>query len=172
MSGTKIRRMKFTEQEDTQLRALVAQFGATNWTLIASHMPGRVARQCRDRWNHYLTPDRTVEQWTPGDDEILRANLSQSGPGWSEIAGLFPGHTDISVRNRCLRLGRQEDADPVRRSSAFQGQRIGGPAVPEGRELEDAKCRGGELPSCLSLLASVSAAPTATKLYPLTGGDQ
>jgi hypothetical protein len=152
----KIRRNKFTEQEDNHLRALVSQFGVTNWNLIASQMPGRIARQCRDRWNHYLTPKHGTEQWTPDEDRLLIQHLQQCGPRWSDIATLFPGRKDISVRNHCIRLARQADDDGL---DSYQCPQI---------NSDDANEHGRQtLPSCLSLMMSMSVAPNAVKLYPL-----
>jgi hypothetical protein len=159
---TKIRRIKFTEQEDNHLRALVAQFGVTNWNLIASQMPGRIARQCRDRWNHYLTPRHGNEQWTSDEDRLLIQHLHQYGPRWSDIAALFPGRKDITVRNHCYRLVRQNDGQ----LDSYQCPRIKADII-DARELQDIEHGREALPSCLSLMMSMSVAPSATKLYPL-----
>jgi hypothetical protein len=160
----KIRRIKFTEQEDSHLRALVSQFGVTNWNLIASQMPGRIARQCRDRWNHHVTPRHGSEQWTPDEDRLLIQRLQHCGPRWSDIAAVFPNRKDIAVRNHCYRLARQEDDDDE--LDAYQSPKIKADIV-DARELQDIEHGKQTLPSCLSLMMSMSVAPNATKLYPL-----
>ena len=41
---------KFTEKEDILLKNIVNLFGAKNWRMIASMIPNKTARQCRDRY--------------------------------------------------------------------------------------------------------------------------
>ena len=50
-------RAKFTKEEDEMLKNLVENFGDNNWQVISSKMPGRNSRQCRERWQNYLSPD-------------------------------------------------------------------------------------------------------------------
>jgi hypothetical protein len=56
---------RFTAEEDERLLALVQtqqlHGPAICWLAIAAQMPGRNARQCRDRYNNYINPtlDRT-----------------------------------------------------------------------------------------------------------------
>lgn len=42
--------VRWTPQEDAQLTQLVQQLGEGNWIRIATQMPGRSNRQCRERW--------------------------------------------------------------------------------------------------------------------------
>lgn len=37
-------------QEDAKVLDLVSAYGAKRWSLIASHLPGRIGKQCRERW--------------------------------------------------------------------------------------------------------------------------
>lgn len=39
------------------MRTLVNQYGPRKWSAIASHLPGRVGKQCRERWQNHLRPD-------------------------------------------------------------------------------------------------------------------
>ena len=50
-------RHPFTKIEDIMLARLVKEYGCSNWKLIASKIPGRNSRQCRDRWCFFLAPD-------------------------------------------------------------------------------------------------------------------
>lgn len=44
---------RWTDEEHTQLEALVEHYGSKNWTAIAGHLPGRTGKQCRERYlNH------------------------------------------------------------------------------------------------------------------------
>jgi hypothetical protein len=40
----------WTEDEQMKLEELVEQLGLRNWSLVASNMPGRTGKQCRDRY--------------------------------------------------------------------------------------------------------------------------
>jgi len=102
-------RKKFTPQEDERLRRVVAQLGRSNWKTVALYFQGRDARQCRERWTHYLSPDLVTGDWTEADDELLCAKVAELGTKWSEIAQFFRGRTDIGVKNRYISLtGKKE----------------------------------------------------------------
>ncbi|MDR1289275.1 MAG: SANT/Myb domain-containing protein [Holosporales bacterium] len=45
---------RFTLEEDRKIVHLVHKFDTSSWSLISLHLPGRDARQCRDRWYHHL----------------------------------------------------------------------------------------------------------------------
>lgn len=56
----------WTNEEDSLLTDLVAEFGEGNWSPIARALnehcgkgeeSGRIGKQCRERWNHHLRPD-------------------------------------------------------------------------------------------------------------------
>lgn len=39
----------WTPDEDKQIIELVEKYGAKRWSVIASHLPGRIDKQCRER---------------------------------------------------------------------------------------------------------------------------
>lgn len=45
----KVTKGPWTKEEDDQVKKLVDRFGAKKWSLIASHLPGRIGKQCRER---------------------------------------------------------------------------------------------------------------------------
>lgn len=100
----KITRHKFTPEEDEILRNLVQQYGKSDWVTIAQHFQNRSARQCRDRWKHYLSPDVIVGGWTDEDDQLLIMKVQELGPRWSTITNFFPGRTDIGVKNHYISI--------------------------------------------------------------------
>jgi Rps23 Pro-64 3,4-dihydroxylase Tpa1-like proline 4-hydroxylase len=69
MKGT-AERHKFLKAEDDLLRRLVEQSGETNWNLISSFMNGRNARQCRERYKNYLSPQLHNSPWTTAEDDF------------------------------------------------------------------------------------------------------
>ena len=50
---------------------LVGQYGPKRWSLIASNLPGRTGKQCRERWHNQLDPNIKKEGWTDEEDLIL-----------------------------------------------------------------------------------------------------
>jgi hypothetical protein len=97
----------------------VAQHGL-NWPLIAFLMLDRNARQCRDRWFHYLAPGLNHEPWTSEEDALLLQKFRELGSKWAKIAKFFPGRTRENCRNRLYALERRKQR--IQRSIAAQPQ--------------------------------------------------
>lgn len=91
---------KFSEEEDELLKTIVLKLGPKNWRLIASLMPGRTKRQCRDRYVNYLAPGFIRTQWTDEEDELLAEKFIQYGSKWSQIRSFFPNRTSNDIKNR------------------------------------------------------------------------
>lgn len=98
--------VKFTPEEDKKLKEIVDQVGTSSWPNVAKYLKGRSSRQCRDRWNHYLSPTANLAEWTPQDEELLLTLYRQYGTKWAFISTHFPGRTAACVRTHCCRLQR------------------------------------------------------------------
>ncbi len=66
----------WTEREDKLLHKLV-QEGPKNWGQVAAHIPGRTAKQCRERWCNHLDPRIKKGGWSAAEDATLMRLFSQ-----------------------------------------------------------------------------------------------
>jgi hypothetical protein len=44
--------------------AAVERWGANKWSQIAKNIPGRLGKQCRERWYNHLSPAINRADWT------------------------------------------------------------------------------------------------------------
>jgi hypothetical protein len=95
-----VTRKPFAIFEDARLIELVNHLGQASWDVIAAQMPGRSARQCRERWINYLSPDIRVGPWTEVEDYILLNQVVHLGTRWTAIARSLNGRSDSDVKNR------------------------------------------------------------------------
>ena len=90
----------WTEAEDQAITRWVRDHGAKDWSILASSLPGRLGKQCRERWVNSLDPDVVRKPWTEEEDAIIIEKQREWGNKWSKIAELLPGRTDNHVKNR------------------------------------------------------------------------
>lgn len=97
----KQKRQKFTSEEDDIIIGLVGDEKFPNWNEIATHIKGRTGRQCRERYQHYLSPNLSCEPWTLQEDRIVFKLYKMYGSKWALIAKHFNGRrTNNSIKNR------------------------------------------------------------------------
>ena len=116
----------WTEDEDKQLIETVTKFGAQRWSLIASHMTGRVGKQCRERWFNHLCPAVKKGEWTEEEDELIAQGVAELGTRWSEIVKRLPGRTDNAIKNRFNSNQRRQQRMQRRVQAAERGDAAGG----------------------------------------------
>ncbi|KAF2303147.1 hypothetical protein GH714_014149 [Hevea brasiliensis] len=79
----------WTQEEDDKIIDLVAKYGPTKWSVIAKSLPGRIGKQCRERWHNHLNPDIKNGAWTLEEELALMNAHRIHGNKWAEIAKVF-----------------------------------------------------------------------------------
>lgn len=115
-------RAKFLPHEDRQLKALVAEFGEDQWRKVASRMPNRNVRQCRERWKHYICSDSSKIPWNKQEDDILLKMVNEYGFKWTKIAKCLPGRTDIQVKSRWYQVFDECSETNIKREKTLENQ--------------------------------------------------
>ncbi len=95
----------WTSGEDERLVTLY-KTKDRNWGEIAGIIPGRSAKQCRERWCYNLDPAINKTPWKPEEDSVLMSAQSSIGNKWAQIAAMLPGRTENAVKTRFKSINR------------------------------------------------------------------
>lgn len=65
------------DEDDTIVECINA--GVTKWSEIAARIPGRIGKQCRERWFNHLDPSINKSAWSPEEDRMLEEYQAKLG---------------------------------------------------------------------------------------------
>jgi hypothetical protein len=63
-------------------------------------LPGRIGKQCRERWFNHLDPAIRKGDWMNEEDIVLFQAQKHFGNRWCEISKVLKGRTENAVKNR------------------------------------------------------------------------
>uniref|UniRef100_A0A4W6D4I6 V-myb avian myeloblastosis viral oncogene homolog-like 2b n=1 Tax=Lates calcarifer TaxID=8187 RepID=A0A4W6D4I6_LATCA len=98
--GGKVK-VKWTQDEDDRLKALVQKLGPNDWKYIASYIPNHTEHQCQHRWFKVLDPELVKGPWTKEEDEKVIELVNLYGnKQWAMVAKHLKGRLGKQCRER------------------------------------------------------------------------
>lgn len=128
-------KIKFTLQEDMLLYNAVRNHGTDDWHVIASKVPGRNPRQCRERWNNYVNPSLISTPWTAEEDYLLMKKYQELGSHWCAIASYFSSRSTNSVKNRFIILNRRQNKEMKKDNKKIKKDTVSSSPLPNKQKL-------------------------------------
>ncbi|CAM9945579.1 unnamed protein product, partial [Scytosiphon promiscuus] len=145
-------------EEDERLRKLAPVFSSPStgprWAKIAEVMPGRTAKQCRERYNNHVDPAIKKDKiWSAEEDALVMQLHAQHHNQFAKIARSIPGRCYDDVKNRRVPRG-------VRFNLLVKRRQLAGKSGASGLSNT-----GNKPPSRLAVEPSGTAEPTSPATF-------
>ncbi|XP_010526116.1 PREDICTED: myb-related protein 3R-1-like isoform X2 [Tarenaya hassleriana] len=89
----------WSKEEDEIIIELVNKYGPKKWSTISQHLPGRIGKQCSERWHNHLNPAINKEAWSQEEELTLIRAHQIYGNKWAELTKFLPGRSDNAIKN-------------------------------------------------------------------------
>jgi hypothetical protein len=97
--------LAWSHQEDSALTSTIQTYGARKWKKVIFKIQERYpdfqksVKECRDRWNNFLSPDMLQFKWSPQEIDSVFEGHKKYGTRWSMIGKMVKGRTDNAIKN-------------------------------------------------------------------------
>ncbi|KAK7883922.1 hypothetical protein WMY93_027045 [Mugilogobius chulae] len=86
------KKIKWSPEEDENLKSLVKTLGKKDWKAVSSCLPGRTESQCMNRWNKTVDPALIKGYWSEEEDQQIISLVAKFGTNsWPFIAQHMQG---------------------------------------------------------------------------------
>ena len=84
--------------------------------IIQRYIPGRLGRQCRERWHNVLDPNIVRKEWTKEEDLFILEQHKKIGSKWSQISKmeLLKGRPVSQIKNRFYQNLKGKDLSQIK----------------------------------------------------------
>ena len=105
-SPSRIPRLWTPEEDKLLLETIAAKNHQLCWPKIATDIPDRTGKQCRERYLNHLGPHLKQSGWSAHEDARIFRLYALQGSKWSQMVKFLPGRTDNGIKNRYHHLRR------------------------------------------------------------------
>ena len=130
MPKSSLRNAVWTNVEDEILKVAVMKYGLNQWSRISSLLIRKTAKQCKARWNEWLSPTVNKTVWSQQEDAELQRLVRMLPSQWKTVAQMM-GRTAAQCVERYEKL-LEERANRKTRQTVQTSQGILG--YPEEEE--------------------------------------
>ena len=79
------------KDEDSIVLKMVNRMGIdkVKWSAIAEQLPGRIGKQCRERWFNHLGDGIKKGQWSEDEDRLITTMRLAIGNQWCKVSRFY-----------------------------------------------------------------------------------